>query len=115
MKKLFAMNDWGIHISQAEVDVGLVTVEQIKEAGGMLVNPIAGDIYFDESGNHEIPQAPFWFVPVQQPGLYEAPYEVIEDIEAELEGALPDALLARGLICERLCRANVVDEQEDGQ
>ena len=114
MKKLYALNDWGIHISQEEVDAGLITADEVVEAGGMQVNPIAGEIYYDGSGEYVIAQKPFWFIPIQQPGLYEAPYEGVEDIEAELDGLLPAALLAKCPICDRLCRANVVDEQEDG-
>lgn len=114
MKKLYALNDWGIHIGQGEVASGLVTTDEIVEAGGMQINPVAGEVYYDGSGEYVIPQMPFWFIPIQQPGLFEAPYEGIEDIEAELTDLLPDALLAKCPIRDRLCRANVVDEQEDG-
>lgn len=120
MKKLYALNEWGIHISQADIASGLITAEQIAKAGGMLINPIAGEIYFcfndcgDRILNCVVAEEPFWLVPVLQPGLFRAPYDDVRDIEYELDGVFPAELLEKQTIRERLCRANVVDEQEDG-
>lgn len=104
---LHAMNDWGIYISNEEVTNGTLDRTKLEEADFQLIHPISGCIYFNNSGDYLKTDKPFWFLPIQQPGLFDTFYEGIEDIVAEVEPLYPEAFFNLN-VAKRLCKANVV-------
>lgn len=107
MKKFHAMNDWGIFASHDEVLNGTLDSTKLKEAGYELIHPYSCCIYFDASGEYLETDKPFWFLPIQQPGLFDTVYTGIEDIAAEVEPLYPEVFFNLN-VAERLCRANAV-------
>lgn len=107
MQTLHAMNDWGIYASHEAVVNGTLDRAKLEEADFQLIHPIAGCVYMDESGEYLESDKPFWFLPIQQPALFESFYESIEDIEAEVEPLYPEMFKSID-VAGRLCRANVV-------
>lgn len=107
MQNLHAMNDWGIYVSHEEVLNGTLDRAKLEEAGFQLIHPIAGCVYMDDYGEYFESNKPFWFLPIQQPALFDSFYESIEDVKAEVEPLYPEAFKPIS-VAERLCRANVV-------
>lgn len=107
MKNLHAMNDWGIYVPHQEVLNGTLDRAKLEEAGYQLIHPIAGCVYMDNSGEYLESNEPFWFLPIEQPGLFDSFYEDMEDIVAEVEPLYPE-VFEHVLVNDRLCRANVV-------
>lgn len=107
MQKFHAMNDWGIFVSHDEVINGTFDRAKLEEAGYELIHPYSGCIYFDDSGDYLETDKPFWFLPIQQPALFDTFYESIEDIAAEVEPLYPEVFFNLN-VAERLCKANVV-------
>lgn len=108
MQKLNAMNDWGIYVSHDEVLNGTLDRSKLEEAGYQLCHPQqSGCIYFDAPGSYLETEAPFWFLPIQQPSLFDSFYTCMEDIEAEVKPLYPDVFFDIA-VEERLCKANVV-------
>lgn len=107
MQGLYATNDWGIFVSHDEVLNGTLNQKQLEDAGYKLINPVCGDIYFDDSGEYLQTDKPFWFLPIEQGGLFEAPYEDMNDIEAEVTPLYPEVFYNLN-VAERLCRLNMV-------
>ncbi len=107
MQNFHAMNDWGIFVSHDEVLNGTLDRIRLEEAGYELIHPYSGCIYFDVSGDYLVTDKPFWFLPIQQPALFDSFYESIEDIEAEVEPLYPEVFSSLD-VAERLVRANVV-------
>lgn len=107
MQKFHAMNDWGIFVSHDEVLNGTFERSKLEEAGYELIHPYSGSIYFDDSGEYLESDKPFWFLPIQQPALFDTFYESIDDIKAEVEPLYPEVFYNLN-VAERLVRANVV-------
>lgn len=106
--KLHASNDWGLFVSLDEVKTHNLDEEKLLSDGFNLIKPVSGCIYFDATGEYRSANEPFWFLPLAwQGGLFDAPYDGIEDIEEEVEDVYPD-VLALGNVAKRLCRINVV-------
>lgn len=105
--KMNAMNDWGIFVSHDEVLNGTLERSKLEEAGYELIHPYSGSIYFDDSGEYLETNKSFWFLPIQQPALFDTFYESIDDIKAEVEPLYPEVFYNLN-VSERLCRANVV-------
>ena len=90
--KMNAMKDWGIIILNEDVVAGKVSKEELESADFTLVQPVAGTgyIYQDSTGEYiDVDDQPFWFLPIQQPGLFDAPYEDIQDIKREVASVAP--------------------------
>ena len=107
MQKLYAMNDWGIYVSHDEVLNGSLDRAKLEEAGYQLIHPQSGCVYFDDSGEYLETKKAFWFLPIQQPALFDTVYESIADIKAEVEPLYPEVFYNLN-VSERLCRTNVV-------
>lgn len=107
MQKLYAMNDWGIYVSHDEVLNGTLERSKLEEAGYVLLHPIAGCIYMDDTGEYVEATSPFWFLSIQQPALFDSFYTCMDDIKAEVEPLYPEVFFDFN-VSERLCRANVV-------
>ena len=106
MLKFHAMNDWGIFVSNDEVLNGTVERSKLEEAEYKLIHPYDGFIYFDNSGEYLKADKPFWFLPIQQPALFESFYEGLDDIAAEVEPLYPEVFFTLS-VAERLCKANI--------
>lgn len=111
MNKFYAVNDWGLVVDEIPENY---TEEQFKDAGFVRINPVPdanNSIYYDASGEWTTPRAPFWFLPIEQPGLYEAPYNDSDDIQHELWSVFP--AFAEEFDCEPLlAKVNVVGGEQ---
>lgn len=107
MQKLYGMNDWGIYVPHDEVLNGTLKRNKLEEAGYSLIHPLDGELYMDATGEYIKAKEPFWFLPIQQPSLFETFYESMKDIENEVTPLYPEVFFDIA-VEERLCRANVV-------
>lgn len=105
METLLAMNDWGIYLDPKDKPKE-ISDDRMEEAGFYLLHPAyRGSIYFDFSGNYIDAEADFWFLPISQPGLFDSPYESMNDIRAEVEPELPE-LFSKMNVEEMLVKVN---------
>lgn len=106
--KLHASNDWGLFVSLDEVKAHGLDEDKLLSDEFELIKPVSGCIYFDATGEYHDAKEPFWFLPLAwQGGLFDAPYNGIENIEEEVEDVYPE-VFAFGSVAKRLCRINVV-------
>ena len=111
METLLAMNDWGIYLDPKDKPKE-ISDDRMEEAGFYLLHPVCrGSIYFDFSGDYIWAENDFWFLPISQPGLFEAPYESMNDIRAEVTSVLPE--LFKEIDAEELlAKINVVIQEK---
>ena len=106
--KLHASNDWGLFVSLDEVKAYGLDEDKLLSDEFELIKPVSGCICFDATGEYHDAKEPFWFLPLAwQGGLFDAPYNGIENIEEEVEDVYPE-VFAFGSVAKRLCRINVV-------
>lgn len=80
---------WGILVPISEVKNGLVSEDTLLEPGFEKIDPVDALVYNELEGYESIDE-PFWFYWIRQPGLFDTPYNDMDDLvrslEADFEG-----------------------------
>lgn len=113
MGEMYAVCSCGIVVPHEEVLSGALGQDKLEKAGYRLLNPCAGELCFYTATNSVSADKPFWFLPVSYSGPFLSCDFNIPEIEAEVVHRCPEVFTTHS-VSQRLCRVNIVHEQEDG-